>query len=141
MDLDVALRWAADHKHATLITIRSDGRPQSSDIVYRLADGAFVVSVTANRAKTVNMGRDPRVVLHISDPASWSYLSFDGTASLSSVAVDPADDTSNALVDYYRAVAGEDHSDWPAYRTAMIDEQRLLVTIRPESVVGQIRNA
>jgi PPOX class probable F420-dependent enzyme len=109
--------------------------------VYRLADGAFVVSVTANRAKTVNMGRDPRVVLHISDPASWSYLSFDGTASLSSVAVDPADDTSNALVDYYRAVAGEDHSDWPAYRTAMIDEQRLLVTIRPESVVGQIRNA
>lgn len=138
MDLSPALAWAADRKNAVLITIRSDGRPQSSDISYTVADGAFTISVTDDRAKTANMRRDPRVVLHITEPASWSYLSFDGTVELSPVTKATDDPTANALVAYYEAVAGQAHPDWADYRQAMVEEGRLIVTFRPTSVVGQI---
>ena len=141
MNVEEAVRWASERRLATLITLRRDGRAQSSDIVYRLLDGAFVISVTDGRAKTNNLRRDPRAVLHVSDPDSWSYVSFDGTAELSEVTTEPGDDTSDALVEYYRAVAGQDHDDWQEYRRAMVDERRLLITIRPQSAVGQIHGS
>jgi len=138
MELGTALEWAGDRRNATLITIRADGRPQSSDIAYVIDDGVFVISVTHDRAKTRNMVRDPRIVLHISEPSRWSYASFDGTVELSPVATELDDVTNEQLVDYYRAVAGQDHPDWNQYRQAMVDEGRLIVRFTPTSVVGQI---
>ena len=102
MDLDRALSWAAGHTQAALVTIRRDGQPQSSDISYFLSYGVFRISVTDDRAKTVNMRRDPRAVLHLSDRPSWSYLSFDGTVELSPVTTEPGDPTSDELVEYLR---------------------------------------
>jgi PPOX class probable F420-dependent enzyme len=142
MDLSTALPWAAQRSNAVLITIRKDGRPQSSDIAYWLNQGddpSFDISLTADRAKTANMRRDPRVVLHITEPSSWSYLSFDGTVELTPTTTDPADETADALVAYYERVAGKPHPDWDEYRAAMIAEKRLLARFRPASVVGQVR--
>ncbi len=138
MELARALAWSSQRKNAVLITIRRDGRPQSSDISYVVDDGSFLISVTASRAKTANMRRDPRVVLHLTEPSSWAYLSFDGTVELSPVAADPADATVDRLVDYYERVAGAPHPDWDEYRAAMVDEGRLLLRFTPTSVVGQI---
>ena len=137
MDLHTALDWAANRHNCVLITLRRDGRAQSSDVSYALEDGVFLISVTADRAKTANMRRDARVVVHITDPPSWSYLSLDGTVELMAVAADPGDATSEALVRYYRAVAGE-HPDWDEYRQAMIEEGRLIVRFTPTSAVGQV---
>ena len=106
MDLSTGLDWAAQHKNGVLITIRADGRPQSSDIVYAYDDGTFLISITDDRAKTENMRRDPRVVLHITDVAAWSYLAFDGTAELSPVTTEPGDAASDLLVKLYRAGVG-----------------------------------
>ncbi|MCY4424896.1 MAG: PPOX class F420-dependent oxidoreductase [Acidimicrobiaceae bacterium] len=138
MELSQAIQWAADRKLAVLITIRADGRPQSSDIVYALDDGAFVISVTAGRAKTVNLRRDPRAVLHLSDEDQWSYVSLDGTVELSPATTSPGDATSDALVDYYERVAGGPHPDWDEYRRAMIDERRLIARFTPTSATGHI---
>lgn len=138
MDLETAFTWAIERKHATLITIRSDGRPQSSDIVYATDADTFIISITEDRAKTANMRRDPRVVLHLSLPDAWSYISFDGTVELSATTMSPDDATSDRLVDYFEAVSGSAHSNWHEYRQAMIDERRLLARFTPISVVGQI---
>lgn len=146
MDLDTALSWAAERTDGILITIRADGRPQSSDISYNIdpagigrGSAAFDISITDGRAKTVNMRRDNRVVLHLTDRPSWSYLAFDGTVTLSDVATTPDDGVCDALVGYYEAVAGKPHPDWDEYRAAMVSEGRLLVRFTPTSVVGQIR--
>ena len=139
MELSQAIHWAADRKLAVLITIRADGRPQSSDIVYALDDDVFVISVTAGRAKTVNLRRDPRAVLHLSDEDQWSYVSLDGTVELSPATTSPGDATSDALVDYYERVAGGPHPDWVEYRRAMIDERRLIARFTPTSATGHIR--
>ena len=138
MDLVDATAWAATRKHAVLITIRQDGRAQSSDVVYALDDATFVVSVTDDRAKTANMRRDSRIVLHVSGPQSWSYVSFDGTVELSAVTTEPGDATSDALCAYYEAVAGGPHPDWSEYRAAMIAEKRLVARFTPSSAVGQL---
>jgi len=138
MDLHTATTWAAERKNAVLITLRKDGRAQSSDIAYASAGDRFLISVTAGRAKTSNMRRDPRVVLHITEPDSWSYVSFDGTVELSPEATDPHDATCDLLVDYYERVAGQAHPDWEEYRQAMVDERRLIATFVPSSVVGQV---
>jgi PPOX class probable F420-dependent enzyme len=136
--LDEAINWARSRKHGILITVRNDGRPQSSDISYAVTENAFSISVTNTRAKTRNMRRDPRVVLHLSDPSTWTYLSFDGPIELSPVTNHPADQTNNQLVEYYEQVAGGPHPNWDEYRAAMIAEQRLIATFKPLSVVGQI---
>ncbi|MGI9578431.1 MAG: PPOX class F420-dependent oxidoreductase [Microthrixaceae bacterium] len=138
MDMDTALAWASTRHNGTLITLRKDGRAQSSDISYAVIDGAPRISVTADRAKTANMRRDPRVVLHMSDPSNWAYLSLDATAELSAVAAQPNDETCDRLVEYFEAVAGKPHDNWEEYRRAMVDDGRLLVTLRPNSAVGQI---
>ena len=138
MELQPAIDWAATRSHGVLITIRADGRPQSSDIAYRVVGGRFEISITDGRAKTANLRRDPRCVLHLTEIASWSYLSFDGTAELTAMTTDPGDATADALVEYYRAVAGKEHPDWDEYRAAMVAERRLLLRLTPTSVVGQI---
>lgn len=138
MDIDAALQWASERRHGVLITIRGDGRPQSSDVSYCVSDGNIVISVTDSRAKTRNLRRDPRAVFHITEPSSWSYVSFDGVVELSPVASEHHDATVEGLIDYYRAVAGEEHPDWDDYRRAMVDEGRMLVRLAPSSAVGQI---
>lgn len=139
MDIAQAIDWAAERSLGVLITIRSDGRPQSSDIVYDLDGGAFCISVTEVRAKTANLRRDPRAVLHVSDAGSWSYVSFDGTVELLPTAAAPDDATCDALVRYYERVTGKPHPDWEEYRRAMVTERRLVVRFTPKSATGMIR--
>jgi PPOX class probable F420-dependent enzyme len=139
MDLTTAIDWAAHRKHGVLITIRADGRPQSSDIVYVAEGATFLVSITDDRAKTRNLRRDPRAVLHLTDPATWSYVAFDGTVELSPVTVEAGDPTSDRLVAYYEQGTGQVHPDWDEYRQAMVDERRLVARFIPTVAVGQVR--
>lgn len=136
--VDQAVQWAKERRNAVLITLRKDGRAQSSDISYAVMDDVFVISLTATRAKTANMRRDPRIVLHITEPGSWSYVSFDGVAELGPVTTAADDEAADDLVAYYRQVAGEEHPDWDEYRQAMISEQRQLLRFQPSAAVGQI---
>lgn len=138
VSLEDALAWAADRKVGVLITQRKDGRSQSSDIVYSVVDGTFWISLTATRAKTANMRRDPRIVMHITDPEAWSYVSIDATTELGPVTTDPTDQAAEDLVDLYRRIAKADHDNWDEFRQAMIDEQRQVLRVIPNSVTGQI---
>ena len=138
MDISPTLDWAGERTHGVLITLRRDGRAQSSDVVYAVIDGAICVSLTDDRAKTRNMRRDPRVVFHITDPSSWSYASIDAEAELSAVATTPDDPVIDDLIAIYRAVSGGEHSDWDEFRAAMVGEGRLVARLHPRSVTGQI---
>jgi PPOX class probable F420-dependent enzyme len=138
MDISKALSWAQGHSTAALITLRRDGRAQSSDIAYAVMGNTFNISLTDSRAKTVNMRRDNRVVLHISEPSAWSYVSIDATVELSPVCTTPNDATADELVAVYQAVTGGEHSDWGEFRRAMVDEGRIVARVTPVSVTGQI---
>ena len=141
-DLDPdLLRIVADHGQSILITLRRDGRPQSSNVVHVWDEetGAALVSVTASRAKSRNVERDPRVSLHVLGDGFFSgYAVVEGIGELTPIAAAPDDETVQALVDYYRAFSGE-HPDWDDYRQTMVTEQRRLLRVRPEKIYGMTR--
>lgn len=137
MDIEQALTWACNRRTGVLITLRRDGRAQSSDIAFAVIDDQIKISVTHDRAKTRNIARDERVLMHITDPPSWSYVSIDTTAELSPVTQTVDDAAADELVEVYRAVAGE-HDDWDEFRQAMVDEGRCVIRLTPQSVIGQI---
>jgi PPOX class probable F420-dependent enzyme len=136
MDLDTALDYARAHRRAVLITLKSDGRPQSSNVMHWTgADGVVRVSVTDTRAKVRNVRRDRRVSLHVTADDFWSYVVLEGEAELTPVATSPGDETVDELVAYYRALNGE-HPDWDDYRAAMVADQRLVLRLRPTRAYG-----
>ncbi len=138
MELVAALDFIRPLRHAVLVTQKRDGRPQLSNIAYFLDDhNVIAISVTDGRAKTNNVRRDSRVSLHVTRDDFYAYVVVEGDAELTPVAADPGDATADALVDYYRAVAGE-HPNWDEYRAAMVADKRCLVRITPTHAYGML---
>jgi PPOX class probable F420-dependent enzyme len=138
MELAEALAFVQARKNGVLTTIRANGRPQLSNILYVPGDdGVLRISVTDSRAKTKNMRRDPRVSLYVPGDNFWQFVVVEGTAELTPVAADPHDDTVEQLVAYYRAGNGE-HSDWDDYRAAMVADGRLIAAVHPERAYGLV---
>ena len=91
-------------------------------------DGRIVVSTYPERAKTRNARRDPQVsVLVLSDDFGGAWVQVDGDAEVIDMP-----EAADALVDYYRAIAGE-HPDWDEYRQAMTRQGKSLLRITPRA--------
>ena len=140
MDLDSALKFAEARQRAALATIRADGRPQLSNIMYVAVNGEYWISLTASRAKTKNLRRDPRCVLYVPGEDFWSFVVLDGTASLTEITLDEHDAVAEELVEYYRKGSGE-HPDWDEFRSTMVREGRLLAKFRPTSAYGLVQDS
>lgn len=126
--------------HGVLVTLKRDGRPQISAVTFGFdaESRTAEISITDSRAKTKNLRRDPRVSLYAETDDGWSYAVAEGAAELSEVAQHPDDAATDALVNYYRNISGE-HPDWDEYRQVMVDEGRVLLTIRIERLYGLSR--
>lgn len=136
MDNAALHQLVASKRRGVLATLKRDGRPQLSNIAYHLGpDDVIRISVTDDRAKTANLRRDPRASLHVTSDDFWAYAVVEGTATLRPVAERPDDATVDALVEYYRAVAGE-HDDWDDYRRTMVADRRLLVELPVARMYG-----
>jgi PPOX class probable F420-dependent enzyme len=131
--------FLADHAKGVLVTLKRDGRPQLSNVLYDYdRDTATArVSVTADRAKTRNAERDPRVSLHVSSDDFWAYVVADGEAVLGDTVRDPHDAAADELVDLYRALAGE-HDAWEKYRQVQVAERRLVLTLKISHTYGMV---
>ncbi|HUG83720.1 MAG TPA: PPOX class F420-dependent oxidoreductase [Euzebya sp.] len=121
-DLDAFL---ADRRRLVLNTWRSDGRPQMSPVIGALGtDGRLLISSYPTRAKTRNLQRDPDcAVLVLGEDFDDPWVQLYGTA-----AVLTGEAGVEALVDYYRAAAGE-HDDWEEYRQAMRARDKVCIAI------------
>jgi PPOX class probable F420-dependent enzyme len=139
MTLDDAFAFVRRHSQGVLVTLRGDGRPQLSNILYIAGeeDASVRVSVTDSRAKTNNLRRDPRAALHVTSPDFWSYVVLDGTVTLSPFARTADDAVVAELVDMYRLARG-DHPDWDEFRHAMVDQRRVVATLSATHAYGQL---
>ncbi|GAA2072755.1 PPOX class F420-dependent oxidoreductase [Actinomadura alba] len=134
---DALLSLLSSRHQGVLVTLKSDGRPQLSNVVYAFDEPARLirVSVTDDRAKTRNLRRDPRASLHVTTEKFWPYAVAEGDAELSPVATHVDDATVDELVELYRAIQGE-HPDWDEYRAAMTAERRLVLRLSVDRVYG-----
>ncbi|MGV8875176.1 MAG: PPOX class F420-dependent oxidoreductase [Rhodococcus sp. (in: high G+C Gram-positive bacteria)] len=121
-----------------LATVKSSGIPQLSPVTpfYDRAVGTIAISVTEGRAKTANLRRDPRAALEVTSADGTEWATAEGTVTLTGPGTSPNSTEIDALVDYYRAAAGE-HPDWNEYRAVMVADRRVLVTISVTHVYGQ----
>jgi PPOX class probable F420-dependent enzyme len=120
-----------------LITLKRDGRPQSSNIGYAYdAESEIVrISSTAVTAKVKNMQRDPRANLHVMRPDGWAWMVAEAGVVLTPVAKERDDATVEELIELFRAIQGE-HSDWDDYRRAMVEDQRLVIRLELTRTYG-----
>lgn len=130
MTYEEALDYLAGHRRGALATIKRDGRPQISNVVY-LCEGDLVrISTAADRAKARNVLRDPRVSLHVAADDFRSYVVAEGIAELSPVSTVPGDEVGRELAEVYERIVGAPHSDWAEFHEAMVAERRLVLRFR-----------
>ncbi|QNP75623.1 PPOX class F420-dependent oxidoreductase [Streptomyces roseirectus] len=134
---DALLALLSGTPGGVLVTLKRDGRPQLSNVThhYYPDERTLRISVTADRAKTRNLLRDPRVSYHVTSADRWAYTVVEGTADLTPPARKPDDDTVEELIRLYRDVQGE-HPDWDDYRAAMVRDRRLVLRIPVERAYG-----
>ncbi|MFI5898151.1 PPOX class F420-dependent oxidoreductase [Actinoplanes sp. NPDC051513] len=119
------LEFLRPRHHAILMTTRRDGRPQASPNTCGVdTEGRIVVSTYPERAKAMNVRRNPQVsALVLSDDFGGAWVQVDGTAEVLDLpeALEP-------LVEYFRVISGE-HPNWDEYRQAMRDQGKSLIRL------------
>lgn len=128
----------ADHRRGVLVTLKRDGRPQLSNIAYGFDGEVVRISVTADRAKTKNLTRDPRGSLHVTTADFWRWAVAEGTAELSSITTEPGDPTGQELLELHDAVQQKPHPDPDEFFAAMVKDRRQVVRLRVEHLYGQV---
>ncbi|GAA4968613.1 PPOX class F420-dependent oxidoreductase [Pseudonocardia tropica] len=128
----------AEARQGVLATIKRSGMPQLSPVTpyYDRAAGTVQVSMTEGRAKTANLRRDPRAALSVESADGRSWATAEGPVELVGPDDSPDGPAVQALVDWYRAAAGE-HPDWDEYREVMVRDRRVLMTMRVQRVYGE----
>ena len=125
VDREGLLEFLRPRHHAILMTTRKDGRPQASPNTCGVdAEGRIVVSTYPERAKALNVRRNPQVsVLVLGDDFGGAWVQVDGTAEVLDLpeALEP-------LVEYFRVISGE-HPNWDEYRQAMRDQGKSLIRV------------
>ena len=135
VELERARAFLIQRDNGILASIKRNGRPQLSNVLYLLDDdGRIKVSVTQTRAKTHNLRRDPRATLHVQGRDWYEFLVVDGVTALIE-----GPEVGQALRDVYRKIRGE-HPNWAEYDAAMVNDQRLLLSISIDYAYGMIRS-
>ena len=139
MELEQALAATRATHQSVLTTLRRDGKPQLSNVLHTLEDDGLIrVSTTTDRAKYLNLRREPWAALKVDGESFWSYAVVEADVSFSEVAADPYDEAVDELVEYYRTISGE-HSDWDDYRRAMVADRRVVLRLSPTRAYGALR--
>jgi PPOX class probable F420-dependent enzyme len=127
-------------KLGTLATIKRDGRPQLSDVVYTADPQTRILraSTRTSLAKTHNLRRDPRASMRVETPGGTGYVVAEGTASISPVSAEENDATVEELIEVYRLIGGQEHPDWADYRRAMVADGRLVLRLHVERLYGWV---
>jgi len=124
-------------KLGVLATLKADGRPHLTPVwpLYDREAGTIEVSTGEGTAKVANLRRDPRAALEVTSPDGWQWATAEGAVALIGPGADPHGPEVQALVDHYRAAAGE-HPDWDEYRSVMVAERRVLIRMTVDKVYG-----
>jgi PPOX class probable F420-dependent enzyme len=126
----------ASSREGILATIKRDGRPQLSNILYVWDAEQRVarISTTATRAKARNLRRDPRASLYVAGGHFWSFAVAEGEATLIGPSVEAGDEAGRELLEVHSAFYGA--LDENEFFAEMVEHQRLVVRVAVARVYG-----
>jgi PPOX class probable F420-dependent enzyme len=137
-DEEKLLGVIAGHREAVLATIRRDGRPQLSNVLYvwdeknRMAR----VSTTATRAKARNLRRDPRATLYVAGEHFWTYVVADCSVEINGPTTEPGDAAGRELLEVHSAF--NDGLDQEAFFREMVENRRLVLRLSVAHLYGLV---
>ena len=140
MDFDDARPFLEAHHRGVIATRRPNGATHSSIVVVGAYKGnAAFVSVYPRSQKIRNLRRDPNcTVLGVTD--DWrEWVSVEGQATLIDYGNTDAEEMRVLLREVYMACSHTEHPDWEEYDQAMIDQEAVIVLVKPERVYGLLR--
>ncbi|WP_436738115.1 PPOX class F420-dependent oxidoreductase [Streptomyces sp. BBFR102] len=115
----------------TVATIQPDGSPQLSPVWVKRDGNDVLFSTTADRRKTKNLRRDPRVTLQVQPfDEPYTYAEIRGRATVT-------EEGGQELIDELsRKYTGKPYAEFnPA---AGQDAARVVVRVTPDKVVGRL---
>ena len=133
---DQVREFLSQTSRGVLTTFRRDGAAQMSVVSCGPYRDGVAFTTTADRAKLINLHRNPKCSLLVSQDDWWGYLVLEGHAEILSPANTGAAELSAILRDVYRTVSRVEHPDWEEYDQAMRDDRRSAVVVIPERVYG-----
>ena len=128
--------FCAQTHRGVVTTFRRNGAAQMSIITCGPLRDGVAFTVTFDRAKLLNLKRNPRCSLLVSQENWWGFVVLEGHAEILSADNTDADELRLALRDTYCTASGEDHPDWEEYDKAMIDAKRSVIIVVPEHIYG-----
>lgn len=137
MELEEAAAHLRRYPQAVLAVVDDAGWPHVTRVVQHYDGETCRISLTDGRVKTAHLRERPRATLHVRGDDDWHWVSVVADAELSPVTSAPDDDVADELLAVYEAIAGP-HDDPAAFREAMVADQRLVLTLRPRRVYGQL---
>ena len=100
-------------------------------------NAAFVI-VYPNAVKTRNLRRDPRCTVMTVDSDWRRHAVVEGQASLFDPGNTEAEELRMLRREVYRACGDKDHPDWGEYDQAMVDQEAVVVLVKPERIYGRV---
>jgi PPOX class probable F420-dependent enzyme len=133
---DNVREFASQTHRGVLTTFRRNGAAQMSIVSCGPYRNGVAFTTTADRAKLLNLKRNPRCSLLISQEDWWGYVVLEGHAEVLSADNTDAEEFRMALRDAYRAASGTEHPNWEEYDRAMIDDRRSVIIVLPDRIYG-----
>ena len=140
MEFNDVVPFFETHKRGVIATRRPNGATHSSIVVCGAYEGnAAFVSVYPRSQKIRNLRRDPNcTVLSVRD--DWrEWVSVEGQATLIDYNTTDAEEMRVLLRKVYMACSHTEHPDWEEYDQAMVDQEAVIVLVKPERVYGLVR--
>jgi PPOX class probable F420-dependent enzyme len=117
---------------STITTLRRDGRPSTTVVVFGCDGDEIVVSTRAKFLKTKMLERDPRVTLtSLGGPPSWDFVTVEGTCSIERDLKAIEGPTRTVFAAMGRP-APDDLAGW------LSSQGRVILRIRPERVYDRL---
>jgi len=126
--------FVAQNRRGVLTTFRRDGAAQMSIITCGPYRDGVAFTTTADRAKLLNLRRNPRCTLLVSQPDWRRYVTLQGQAKILSAGNSEPAEFKRALREVYQSTAGQDHPNWEEYHQAMLEQRRSVVIVVPEHI-------
>ena len=119
--------------NAILATIKRDGSPQLTPVVYRWDGEKFWISTTKDRAKYKNLMRDPRMSLSIEDGMTGAAVIASGKAMITEENL--WEETRKIMERYMGPEGGAGY----VKKMQEKGERRVLVVFKPEKIISWTR--
>ena len=140
MEFEDVRPFMEKNHRGVITTYGRNGGMHNSIVVSGTYQGnaAFVI-VYGNSAKTRNLRRDPRCTVMNVDTNWQNYAVVEGQAQLLDYHNTDAEELRVLLREVFRACGDKDHPDWEEYDRAMVQQDAVIVLVKPESVYGLLR--